>query len=91
MSDNTTLTVPIVHLNGSGKKNLTEGFCEAGRAVNEAIDELCKIRPHGRDYYIAEAGTYEKACREHEARIATLKRVSDELTALALAVDEQGR
>lgn len=88
----TKLTVPTVHLNGTGKKGLLEQYEDAGHALREAIDKLRGTAPHGRDYYVSkDPDALRKATEEHRARLIKLSDVLIELQELAIAVNEQGR
>lgn len=84
------MQIPMVHLNGTGHKGLTEQYESAYRAVNSAVDALALIAPHGRDYYLQEdPAAYTKARGEHIDRMTRLQSVADELLALYRAVDDQ--
>jgi len=85
------MQIPTVHLNGSGHKILSEQYEEMYRAVNLALQSLHRNVPHGRDYYVQRdnPSAYTMACAEHDARIAKLQSVADELLALHRAVDQQ--
>lgn len=85
------LIVPIVHLNGSSRASLVEGYCNAGVAVSEALKLLGETCPNGRDYYIADSVQRERfklAQAQHEERVARLRSVLRELGALADAVED---
>lgn len=88
---NATLTVPTIHLNGSGAESLREGYIDAYQAVEAAIQAVMAAAPHGRDYYVQPGDAYEAARAEHVSRLARLLTVKDELEALALAVSRQQR
>jgi hypothetical protein len=84
------MTIPILHLNGSSHKNLTEQYSNAYNAVQTALHELRHAAPHGRDYYVqSDPAAYTKAAGEHADRMTRLQTVSDELLALYQAVDAQ--
>lgn len=88
--DGKTLTVPTVHLNGSGKENLVGPLREAYKALTEACRALNATAPHARDYYVQkDPEAYEKARKEHEARGRALVGVMDELAILAYEVQDQ--
>jgi hypothetical protein len=80
------MTLPIVHMNGTSARDLTEGYVEAARAVDDAIDALAKhASPNGRDYYCSPDGNaLDNALAEHRARLVKLNDVKTELNALAL-------
>lgn len=84
------LQVPTVHLNGTGKRGLTEPLLDAYRAVREACAALNQTAPHARDYYVQEdPQAYEKAREQYEARGRKLVEVMDELMVLAVEIQDQ--
>jgi hypothetical protein len=85
------LIIPVVHLNGSGKKNLIEGYVQAARAVNDAMQKICNTYPHMRDYYIMDNSDelFKRAQKQHYRRVDRLREVAVELNALALGVHTQ--
>jgi len=85
----TDLTIPTLHLNGSGFKNLYEQYTGALSAITKALDSLPV--PHGRDYYVVE-GAYEKARTQYDAQVAKLKALEAELmTVLEQIVEQEDR
>ena len=46
------ITIPMVHLNGTSKKELLEQLENAYRAVVDAGRVLARATPHDRDYYV---------------------------------------
>lgn len=79
------MTLPIVHMNGTSARDLTEGYCDAASAVDAAMDALAKAGPNGRDYYCSPDGNaLDNALAEHRARLVKLNDVKTELNALAL-------
>lgn len=83
------MLVPTVHLNGTAGEVLRDQYTAAAEAVRKAIDAVCNAGPNARDYYVQGTDAALAAQREHEARIATLKRVRDELAAIAEGVQDQ--
>jgi hypothetical protein len=76
---NRKLTIPTVHMNGTQAAVLVQQIKDARRAVRDAIVALEGMDPNGRDYYPQGEGAYERARREHTARIAALAGISAEL------------
>ena len=73
----------IVNLNGTAPSALAAGARECGLALREALDKLYAMIPHGRDYQHDVTGReYSAARREHEARIASVRKVLGEVTEL---------
>jgi hypothetical protein len=85
------LIIPLVHLNGSGKKNLIHGYVQAARLINDAMQKVCEAYPHMRDYYPLDNSKelFKKAQDQHYARVDKLREVATELNALALGVHTQ--
>ena len=84
------MMVPTIHLNGTGKAGLLEGYLNVLAALRDAEAALCKAGPNGRDYYPQGAGAIYRAQDEHRARLVKLDEIKTEIEALALAVDEGG-
>jgi len=82
------MTLPTIHLNGTGAQALLDGYIDAGQAVRAAIDALQAAAPNGRDYYPQGAGVIGWATQEHNERCAKLRAVYAELQALAEHVSD---
>jgi|SRR5215467_11672085 len=80
---------PLVHLNGTGRYSLSEGYSQAYRALQKAIIALNHTAPHPRDYYPLPEGAYAKAEREHQQRWDRLVAVREQLHELWRAVQDQ--
>lgn len=72
------VTVPIAHLNGSGRSGLTRQYTDALMALTEAYETLQAASPHGRDYYVV-PGSFEKARDEHQTRLDRIRDVAQEV------------
>ena len=83
------MLIPTVHLNGSSGEVLLDQYTTAAESVRQAIDKLCDAGPNARDYYVQGSDAAQAAQREHEARLAALKRVRDELAAIAEGIQDQ--
>jgi hypothetical protein len=88
MNATKSLTVPTVHLNGTGETGLVEPLRAAYAAIRDALGALNEAAPHGRDYYLT-TGAYERARDEHLDRVRRLESVGDELIALAREIQKQ--
>lgn len=84
------MKIPTIHLNGSSRERLVEGYCDASNAIRKAMDVLQEHSPHGRDYYPQGDGAFAAASDEHRARVRKLDEVRIELAAIALAISEAG-
>ncbi len=58
MSD---ITLPTIHLNGTSRKTLAEGYFAAWNRLNEAIAAFNAIEFNCRDYYVQPAGAWAQA------------------------------
>jgi hypothetical protein len=83
------MPIPTIHLNGTAGEVLLDQYTSAARAVQQAIDAVCDAGPNARDYYVQGTDAALAAQREHEARVVLLKRVRDELAAIAEGVQDQ--
>ena len=70
-------TFPTVHLNGTSREALLEGYIDCVNAVRHAIEVCQKNAPNMRDYYLVNGGS--AAMTEHEARLAKMEAVLAEL------------
>jgi hypothetical protein len=89
MTDDSRLTAPTLHLNGSGYTRLAAQYRHAADALRVALEALREMTPHDRDYYVQGADAGPKARREHEARIARVSDVLREIEALHAQIREQ--
>jgi hypothetical protein len=62
--------LPVVHLNGTGRKTLLREYYTALMATKTAYEALCDTTCHGRDYYPLGDTAYSEA---REARTAHLR------------------
>lgn len=86
------LTLPTVHLNGSGRQRLLDINQAALAAIDAALEALHEAAPHGRDYYVnPDPEAYSKAAVEHGARIDTLTKVRQDCETLIQHVYEARR
>lgn len=82
------LAVPLVHLNGTSSETLLRQNEVAVGALEQALQSLCRAAPNARDFYPRPEG-FEPARREHDARVAKLREVLDELIAIGESVQAQ--
>lgn len=73
--------LPAVHLNGSGRKALTEPLDSAAADLFALADTLKGTAPHMRDFYTRPDGSaaFEAAVAVHWARIELLQVVANSL------------
>jgi hypothetical protein len=85
----TKLTVPRVHLNGTGYSTLLKEYLDAAIAVRKAMTSLREVTLHQRDYYVQPSGAWRAAVAEGESRYRRLESVRDELDQIAADVFAQ--
>jgi hypothetical protein len=76
------LTHPTIHLNGSGRDSLVEGWEAAWSAAEAAFEALKRTAPNGRDFYPQGPEALAKAIDEHRDRLRKIQAVQDELQEL---------
>jgi len=85
---NENLVLPIVHLNGTSRKELVDLRCEFGRKLRDAVEALTAMSPNGRDYY-PEPGRLEKATAQHKRRLDTLHALYVEIESEVLDLETE--
>lgn len=75
------IQLPVVHLNGTGRRTLIEDYENASSAVLSAIDSVANIEFNARDYYVAEPGAWEVARDQRTAILLKLREVQHYLDA----------
>ena len=73
------LIIPTVHLNGTSRQALVDGYNEACTALQGALGALQDAEPNARDYYPQGDGVFAAARAQHAERIAVVRKVFDEL------------
>jgi hypothetical protein len=63
MSD---LTLPSIHLNGTGRKMLTDDYQTAYRKLIEFRDAFRSIEFNARDYYVQAEGSFSRASTDRD-------------------------
>lgn len=66
--------LPTVHLNGTSRKMLTEGYDQAAKDFNTFTDSWDSIEFNHRDYYVQGPEAYQQA---REQRIEIAKKIRD--------------
>ena len=66
-------TFHTLHLNGTGKNDLRDGYDDAYDAIDKAIEALAAATLNGRDYYPQAEGAYYQASRERDAALDQLR------------------
>lgn len=76
------IMIPIIHLNGTSKKDLVDQYENAIQALEEALQVVLKSAPNGRDYYPLGEGAYGIAFNQHVTRIGKINSVISELSSI---------
>jgi hypothetical protein len=70
-------TFPTLHLNGTGKNNLRDGYANAYDAIDKAIEALANAELNGRDFYPQGPGAYSQARSERDAALKQLRQARE--------------
>jgi hypothetical protein len=82
------LTLPTIHLNGTSRATLSEGYGAAYRALQQAIRAFNAIEFNCRDYYVQPAGAWTAAVTERDAAASHLRSVQQYLEAHLIHLGE---
>lgn len=66
---------PTVHLNGTGRAMLVDGYTKAWYATDEAVKALATVEFHARDYYVQSPGAYRVAVEQRQQKLLELEGV----------------
>jgi len=83
-----SLVMPIVHMNGTSRRELTNLRYNAAHKIREALEALSEMAPNGRDYY-PEPGRLEQALEQHLRRVRMLTALQKEIDAELIALEER--
>jgi hypothetical protein len=81
--------IPTVHLNGTAGEVLRHQYRTAVEALRRAIDAMGEAGPNARDYYVQGPDAGLAAQRAHETRIASLKRLREDLAKITAGIERQ--
>jgi hypothetical protein len=81
------ILAPVVHLNGTSRDELRDGYANAHTAVEQAIKVVEQASPNARDYYVQGDDAFRLARQAHIDRLTALEYVANELLALFFAVE----
>jgi hypothetical protein len=65
--------LPTVHLNGTGRKDLCDGYMAAYKAARRAFDALADATCNARDYYTQGEDAYRLARDERDRQLKNLR------------------
>jgi hypothetical protein len=71
----TDLTLPSIHLNGTGRKMLTDDYGVAYRTLQAAIRAFQSIEFNARDYYPQGADAFARARSQRDVQLHHLAEV----------------
>jgi hypothetical protein len=87
MTNEKTLAIPTIHLNGSSKKELIDDLKDATYSLRVSKIKLSKTMPNARDFYVQkDPYAYQIAQEQHEDRLNRLESVYEELQAILNAI-----
>jgi hypothetical protein len=69
------ITLPTIHLNGTGAQSLADEYRAARKAADAAVDALVAATCNGRDFYPQGSDAYYAARRERDAMLDKLHEV----------------
>lgn len=75
------ITAPVVHLNGTSREALVNGYHDAWRALQRATEAFGEVEFNARDYYVSGNGAYADARRDRDEQLKKLSEVSAYLLA----------
>lgn len=82
------LTLPSIHLNGTGRTMLAEGYQRAYTAAQDAIRAFNEIEFNARDYYVQSDSAWPQARTERVIALRHLNEVREYLEAHLIHLGE---
>lgn len=79
---------PTVHLNGTGRKTLSEGYGNAYRKLIEFREAFASIEHNGRDYYPQGPDAYSRSRKERDDQFERISRLMQYLEAHLIHLGE---
>lgn len=73
------MTLPTIHMNGTSKRMLLEGYDDAQFAIRQAQEAIGKIEFNARDYYPQGPEAWTQAVQERSEMMHKLADVMDYL------------
>jgi hypothetical protein len=77
------MMLPTIHLNGTSREQLFEGYMDALAAIEYALEAVKYAAPNGRDYYPQGPDAMAQAGDEHILRMKALDKIAAELRTIA--------
>jgi hypothetical protein len=82
------MITPKLNINGSSARDLIDPRQRAWHLIDDLVDTLARVTPHGRDYP-SNAVAYTADREEHFERIDALRKLQHTLLHEALAIKDQ--
>jgi hypothetical protein len=82
-------TIPTLHLNGTSKTDLRDGYLAAHDAIDKAIEALASAELNGRDFYPQGPGAYLQARIERDAALKHLRDAREYATDVLSGICDQ--
>jgi hypothetical protein len=73
---------PMIHMNGTSRRSLLEGYVNAKRAGEAFREALAECSPNGRDYYPMHDGALNEALEDQIERLQKVNSVINQLDTL---------
>jgi hypothetical protein len=80
--------LPVLHMNGTSKKMLLEGYENVETQILALIDEMQKVEFNARDYYVNDS--WQKARAEREEILLEIKQIQSYFQNLIIGIYEGG-
>lgn len=84
------LTLPTIHMNGTGAQTLVDDYLTARSALIDAETALQKVEFNARDYYTQGDTAWTKARAERMEWFKALAKMQDHCLAIAMHAQEKG-
>ena len=82
------ITLPTIHLNGTGAKTIFDENLEAMHAICDALAVIEKMEFNARDYYPQGPEAYTAARAERNTHVEALRKAKEHFMAIALHAQE---
>lgn len=71
------ITIPTVHLNGTSREQLLDGYETTVKAIRKAIEATEQHQPNARDYYLQDGNAFGDAVVEYRKQLSRLAAARD--------------
>lgn len=82
------ITLPTIHLNGTGAKTIFDENLEAMTAIGEALALIQKMEFNMRDYYPQGPDAYSAARAERNVHVEAIRKAKEHFMAIAMHAQE---